>query len=158
MKIKNQKDFWAGIMFIIFGAFFAILGLEYKIGTAAKMGPGYFPTLLGAIVILLGMVISIGSLTPKEIDQKAIRFGWPSLFFILGSVVLFGLLLRPLGLILSLFILIAISSYASRKFLWKSMLINATVLISLCLAIFVWALGLQLSLKPSFLAKLPFIR
>jgi len=153
MKIENQKDFWAGIMFVIFGAFFAILGWQYKIGTAAKMGPGYFPTVLGMIVILLGMVISVGSLTTKETDKKAIKFGWPSLFFILGSVVLFGLLLRPLGLILSLFILIAISSYASKKFSWNSMLLNATVLILMCLAIFVWALGLQLSLRPSFMAN-----
>jgi hypothetical protein len=153
MKLENQKDFGAGILFIILGAFFAILGFQYKIGTAAKMGPGYFPTVLGMIVILLGVIISIGSLTSGVGDKKAVTFGWPPLFFILGSVVLFGLLLRPLGLILSLFILIAISSYASRKFSWKSMLLNATVLILICLAIFVWALGLQLSLGPSFMAR-----
>lgn len=153
MEIKNQKDFWAGLMFVIFGAFFAILGSQYRIGTAAKMGAGYFPTVLGVIVILLGIVISVGSLTTKEIDQKAIKFGWLSLFLILGSVVLFGLLLRPSGLILSLYILIAISGYASKKFSWKSMLLNATVLILICLAVFVWALKLELSLWPSFIAK-----
>ncbi len=152
MKIKNRKDFWAGVMFIIFGAFFAILGSQYRIGTAAKMGPGYFPALLGVIVILLGIAISAISLTTKEIDRKAIKFGWSSLFLILGAVVLFGLLLRPSGLILSLYILIAISSYASKKFSWKSMLLNATVLILICVAIFAWALKLELSLWPSFIS------
>jgi len=153
MQIKNQKDFWAGLMFVIFGAFFAILGSQYRIGTAAKMGAGYFPTVLGVIVILLGIVISAASLTTGEIDQKAFKLGWPSLFLILGSVVLFGLLLRPFGLILSLYMLIAISSYASKNFSWKSMLLNATVLILICLAVFSWALKLELSLWPSFISK-----
>jgi hypothetical protein len=153
MKIKNQKDFWAGIMFLIFGAFFAILGVQYKIGTAAKMGPGYFPTFLGMIVISLGVVISLSSLSATETDHKAAKFGWPSLFFILGSVVLFGLTLRPLGLILSLFILIATSSYASKKFSWKSMLVNSAVLILMCLGIFVWSLQLQIPLSPSFMTN-----
>ena len=153
MEIKNQKDFWAGLMFVIFGAFFAILGSQYRIGTAAKMGAGYFPTVLGVIVILLGIAISAGSLTSKEIDHKAFKFGWPSLFLILGSVVLFGLLLRPFGLIFSLYVLIAICSYASKNFSWKSMLLNATVLILICLAVFAWALKLELSLWPSFISK-----
>ncbi len=153
MKVKNRKDFWAGIMFVICGAFFAIVGMQYKIGTAAKMGPGYFPMLLAMIVVLLGTVISIGSTTTKKTDQKAMGFGWPALVLILGSVVFFGLLLRPLGLVLSLLLLIAMSSYASKKFLWKSMLLNSTVLILICLAIFVWGLGLQLSVWPSFMAN-----
>jgi len=153
MKIKNPQDFWAGIMFVFFGAFFAILGVQYKIGTAAKMGPGYFPTVLGVIVILLGIAISMGSMTFSESDHKAIKFGWPPLFYILGSVVLFGLLLRPLGLILSLFLLIAICSYASRKFSWRSMLLNSAVLILMCVGIFVWALQLQIPLSPAFLAN-----
>jgi len=153
MKIKNQEDFWAGVMFVIFGAFFVILGVQYKIGTAAKMGPGYFPTLLGVIVIFLGIIISGSSLSTTEAGPKTTKFGWPSLFFILGSVVLFGLLLRPLGLILSLFILIATSSYASKKFSWRSMLVNSAVLILMCVAIFVWALQLQIPLSPSFMAN-----
>jgi hypothetical protein len=134
MKIKNQKDFWAGVMFMAFGAFFASFGTQHTIGTAAKMGPSFFPTSLGVIVILLGIVILAGGLS-------------------VGSTALFGLLLKPVGLIVSLLILVVMSSYASHEFSWKATLINAVALIVMCLVIFVWALELQFQLWPSFIGR-----
>jgi len=151
MKIKNQKDFWAGVMFMAFGLFFAGFGTQYSIGTAIRIGPGYFPTALGVIVILLGIVIWVGGLSAKATAEKVDQFKWPTLLLILGPIALFGLLLKPLGLIVSLLILIAISSYASHEFSWKATLINATVLILICLAVFVWALRLEFPLWPSFI-------
>ena len=151
MRIKNQKDFWAGVLFIAFGAFFAGFGLQYRIGTADKMGPGYFPTALGVIVILLGMVTSVGGLSAKATPEKAEKSHLPTLLLILGSVMLFGLLFRPLGLIVSLFLLVAISSYASHEFSLKATLINAAMLIVICLVVFVWGLKLQFQLWPSFI-------
>ncbi len=59
MKVTNQKDFWAGIMFIAFGAFFSIHGREYKFGEAARMGPGYFPTALGVILVVIGLILAL---------------------------------------------------------------------------------------------------
>jgi hypothetical protein len=153
MKIKNQKDFWAGIMFMVFGAFFASFGTRYTIGTAAKMGPGFFPTSLGVIVILLGIIISGGSLSAKASAEKVDKFNFLPLLLILGSTVVFGLLLKPAGLIVSLLMLVFISSYASHEFSWKATLINTAVLIAICLAVFVWALKLQFQLWPSFIGN-----
>jgi hypothetical protein len=151
MKIKNQKDFWAGVMFMAFGLFFAGFGTQYSLGTAIRIGPGYFPTALGVIVILLGIVILVGGLSAKATAEKVDRFNWPTLLLILGSIVLFGLLFRPLGLIVSLFLLVATSSYASHEFSWGATLLNATVLITICLVVFVWGLKLEFPLWPSFI-------
>ena len=93
----------------------------------------------------------MSGLSAKAPAEKVDKFHFPTLLLILGSIVLFGLLLKPLGLMISLFILIAVSSYASHEFSWKAMLINAAVLIGLCLAVFVWGLKLELKLWPSFI-------
>lgn len=153
MNIKNHKDFWAGVLFIAFGFFFAGFGRQYAIGTAAKMGPGYFPTALAVIVILLGAALLAASLSPKAEKQKVDRFHFPALLLILGSVVLFSLLLNLLGLVVSLLVLIGISSYASHEYSLKATLLNATVLILICLTVFVWALKLQFPLWPSFISS-----
>jgi hypothetical protein len=149
MKIKNHKDFWAGVMFAVFGAFFAGAGTQYTFGTAARMGPGYFPTVLGLMLILIGVVVAVGGLSPKAAEQKIDRFAWGTLLLILGPVVLFGLLLNTLGLVACLFLLIAVSSYASHEFSWKAMIGNAVVLIALCLFVFVYALKLQFPIWPA---------
>lgn len=151
MRIKNQKDFWAGIMFMTLGAFFAGFGIQYTIGTSIEMGPGYFPTALGVIVIILGIVTSFGALSVKAKAEKVEKFHFPQLLLILGSIALFGLLLKYLGLIISLFILIACASYASHEFTWKAALANAFILIAMCLLVFIWGLHLQFELWPSFI-------
>ncbi len=153
MRIKSKTDFWAGIMFLAFGGIFAGYGMRYTIGTAAKMGPGYFPMILSTIVILLGMVISLSSVSVRATVEKVEKFDWPVLFVVMGAVVLFALLLKSLGLIISQLILIAFSSYASPKFSWKSTLINAAVLILLCLLLFIWTLKLPFTLWPAFLVS-----
>lgn len=153
MRIKNQKDFWAGIMFIVFGLFFAGFGSQYTIGTATRMGPGYFPTSLGVIVILIGAALSLNSLSAKAGAAKIEKFHFPTIFLVLGSVVVFGLLLKPLGLVLSLFLLVVISSYASHEFALKPTLINALALIFICLVVFVWILNLRLPLWPEFIVN-----
>jgi hypothetical protein len=152
MKIKNQKDFWAGAMFVAFGGLFAGLGSHYTFGSAARMGPGYFPTVLGIILMMLGIVITAGAVSAKATAQQVDRFSWPTLALILGPVILFGLLLGKLGLILCLLILVAVTSYASHEFSWKATVANAAVLIALCLFVFVYALKLQFSIWPAFFA------
>lgn len=151
MHIKNQKDFWAGVMFVLFGGFFAGFGTQYTFGTAARMGPGYFPTVLGLLLIALGVIVAVSGLRSKAQEEKVNKFAWDILLLILGSVVLFGVLLQPLGLILSLFTLILVSSYASHEHTWVATLGNSVVLIGLCLFVFVYALKLQFQLWPSFL-------
>lgn len=152
MRIKNQKDFWSGVMFAGFGAFFAIAGSQYKFGTAAKMGPAYFPIALGLLLVMLGIVIAISGVSANATSGKVDRFAWPTLLLILGPVVLFGLLLSKLGLVLCLVMLIAISSFASHEFSWKGMAANAAILIALCMFVFVYALKLPFALWPAFFA------
>lgn len=149
MKIRNHKDFWAGVLFMSFGAFFVVFSAQYKIGTAAKMEPGYFPTLVGAIVIILGLITTAGSMTSKSAVEKVDRLNMGVLLLLMGSVVAFGLLINPLGLIASMFILIFMSSCASHEFTLKTALITSAALILLCLSLFVWLLKLQMPLWPS---------
>jgi hypothetical protein len=153
MNIRNQKDFWAGIMFVAFGLGFAGLGSTYAFGTAERMGPGYFPTMLGLVLAAIGVVVAIGGLAIKGELEKVKQFAWPTLLFILGPIVLFGLLLNTLGLVACLFLLVAISSYASHEFGWKATLANAAVLIGLSLFVFIYLLNLQFPLWPALLAR-----
>ncbi len=151
MHIKNQKDFWAGVMFILFGGFFAGFGTQYTFGTAARMGPGYFPTVLGIILMVLGLIVAVSGMSSKNSEEKVNKFAWDVLLMILGSVTLFGVLLDPLGLIGSLIVLIMLSSYASHEHTWKASIGNTVVLILLCLFVFVYALSLQFQLWPAFM-------
>ena len=151
MLIRNQKDFWSGVMFAAFGLFFAGFGTRYTFGSAARMGPCYFPTVLGVILVIMGAVIALMALSSKAETQKVDRFSWSTIVLILGSVVLFGLFLPRLGLIISLVTVVLVSSYASHEFGWRAALINTVVLVLLCLFVFVYALSLQFPLWPTFL-------
>ncbi len=153
MKIKKQKDFWTGVMFVAFGSLFWVYGLQYKAGTAARMGAGYFPRLLSVILIFTGLVLSVRSLSAKTVGERVTPFNWRTIVLIVGPVFLFGVLLQPLGMILSLLILIVAVSCASHEFKWRGALINALALISICTVLFVWALKLQFHVWPFFLRR-----
>jgi len=152
MHIRNQKDFWAGLLFAAFGLFFSGFGTRYTFGSAARMGPGYFPTVLGILLIVLGAAIALAALSPKAEEHRVAKFDWRTIVLVLGAVVLFGALLNRGGLILALAAVVIVSSYASHEFGWKATLVNTVVLIVLCLVVFVYALSLQFPLWPTFFA------
>ena len=143
MRIRNQKDVWAGILFVGFGAFFTGMARQYELGEAANMGAGYFPTLLGLIVVAGGM-------SPNAASDRVARFSWRTLIFVLGPVGLFGILLNSLGLVLAIASLIIIASYASHEFRLREALTNAVVLTALSLLVFLWGLNLPFQLWPAF--------
>ncbi|WP_020653105.1 tripartite tricarboxylate transporter TctB family protein [Massilia niastensis] len=149
MQIKNQQDFWAGLLFTAFGLLFAGFGTRYAFGSAADMGAGYFPTLLGVLMTLIGLFVAAGALSPKAEEQKVNRFAWTTLLLVLGSVVLFGLLLEALGLVLCILMVVGVSSYASHEFSWKAAIANAAFLIALSLFVFIYALKLQFPIWPA---------
>lgn len=151
MRIRAADDFWAGVMFVAFGLFFAGFATQYDMGTAARMGPGYFPFWLGVLLCILGVAVALSALSANRPESRVERFDFKILLLILGSVVLFGIALRPLGLFAALFILVAVSSLASHEFGWKAMLINAAVLILLCWLVFIKGLSLVFPLWPAFL-------
>ena len=152
MQITNQKDFFAGLMFAAFGGFVAYLSRQYPMRAAANAGPGYFPFYLGVLLILLGTIIALRALAPKSDAEKIEGVDLRVLLLVPGSVIAFGVLLQPLGLVLTLPAVVIISSLASREFSWKDSLINATVLTALCVGVFVWALKLPFQLWPPFIA------
>ena len=153
MHIRHPKDFLTGIMFMFFGAAAMFFSTDYTIGTAARMGPGYFPFALGAFLAVLGVAILLKSVLGATGSQA-----WPVLHFkpltlVLSSVVLFGLLLRPLGLLGATLVLVIVCSRASHEFRWQEALLNAAVLILIVLVVFVYFLQFQVPVWPSFMTS-----
>ena len=148
-RIRNPKDFWAGVLFILVGTAAIILGSRYNLGTAARMGPGYFPRILGMLLVALGGVLALRAL---RIHGPAIpAWRWWSTLVVLGSVVLFGLIVNHAGLALSTIILIVLASSASSEFRWKEAAVSGLFLAALAVGVFIVGLKLQLPIWPTFL-------
>ena len=151
MKIRNQRDFGAGIMYMVIGLFFAIMATQYPMGSAAKMGPGYFPFFLGILMALLGALVLVRSIRATATIESIPKFNWRVIGLITGSVVLYGVLLPTMGFIVAVFVLVFMSASASHEFHWKGTLVNATFLIIFTYSVFVLGLKLQFPLLPFFL-------
>ena len=150
MKIRNHRDFGAGIMYIVIGLFFAILATQYQMGTAAKMGPGYFPVWLGLLMTLLGFLVLLRSLSAKATIEKIPPFNWRIIGLITGSVLIYGVLLPKMGFLVSVVALVFMSASASHEFHWKGTLVNAIFLTAFTYSVFVLGLKLQFPLLPVF--------
>ena len=152
MKIKSEKDFWSGLMFIVVGIGFAWGALNYSFGTSARPGPAYFPFGLGVIQAALGAVLLFKALT-FEVEGGDPIGPWPLKqgAIILGAVLLFGLTLPKLGMAIALPLLIGVGSLASGEFRIKEVLANCIILTVASWGIFIKGLGLTLPLWPTFL-------
>ena len=149
VRIRNPKDFWAGLLFASVGLAAIVLGSRYNLGTAARMGPGYFPRILGMLLMALGSIIALRAL---RVDGPAVPpWRWWSTGVVLGSVVLFGLIVNTVGLALSTVILIVLASSASSEFRWKEALVSGVFLAALAVGVFIIGLKLQLPIWPTFL-------
>ncbi|GIX23496.1 MAG: membrane protein [Caldimonas sp.] len=154
MRIKSQKDFASGLMFIIVGIAFAWGATEYSFGDSARPGPGYFPFGLGILLAILGALVTFGSLTIETEDGEPIgHIGWKPLFIIVGSVVLFAAALPRLGLLIALPLLVIVASLAGDEFNWRDAIIAAVVLTALSWFVFSWALNLVIPLWPAWLSQ-----
>ena len=161
MKIKSQKDFFAGLMFLVVGVAFAWGATTYTVGTGARMGPGYFPLLLGVLLAIIGAVVMFKSTVVETEGGDLIgKWAWKQIFFIIGANLLFGVLLAGLpsfgipamGLIIAIYGLTFMASLAGSSFNFKEVFILATVLAAGSYVAFVWALALQFPVWPSFIA------
>ena len=151
MKIKSQRDFWSGLMFIVAGAVFAVGATNYSMGSSARPGPGYFPLILSVLMAILGAVVLFKALTIETDDGDPIgAFAWRPLIVIVAAIAVFGLALPRLGMLITVPILIFITSLAGDEFHWKGVLINALVLTVGAWAIFIWGLKLTIPLYPWF--------
>jgi hypothetical protein len=145
-SIRSPKDLLSGLIFVAFGIAAIVLGSAYPLGTAARMGPGYFPRILGILLIVLGAAIVLRSLRVK--GEPLPGWKWRPFLIITISVILFGIVLLPFGLVLSTIMLIIFASFASTEFRLKEALISGVVLAALCVGVFVIGLKLQLPIWP----------
>ena len=151
MKIKNQRDFWAGMMFLVVGIAFAWGATAYSIGSSAKPGPGYFPLGLGLLLALLGAIELFRALTFESEGGGAIGgVAWRPLAIVVGAVALFGYALPHLGFFVALPLLVIVVALAGDEFHLGEALLNAAVLTAFSYAVFIWGLKLVIPLWPVF--------
>ena len=152
MRIKSQKDFWSGVMFVVIGISFAWGATSYTFGSSARPGPGYFPFGLGLLLALLGALVLFKALTIETEGGDPIgSIAWRPLFLIVGAVAL-SALLPKLGMVATLPLVIAVASFAGDEFHWRDVLILSTVLTVGSWLVFVKGLSLTIPLWPTFFA------
>jgi hypothetical protein len=159
--IKSQKDFFSGLMFTVVGASFAYGATSYSVGSGGRMGPGYFPLLLGVILAILGAIVMFKALVVETADGDKIgKWAWKPLFFIISANLLFGILLGGLpsmgipamGLIAAIFGITIVASLAGDDFRLKEVLALSVVLSIGSYLAFVVLLKLQFPVWPTFIA------
>ena len=152
MKIKSQKDFWSGLMFMAVGIAFAWGSTNYNFGSSARPGPGYFPFGLAVLMALLGAFLFFESLTIETEDGERIGpWAWKPLIMITATVAIFGWMLPHMGMVVALPILVIVAALAGDEFHWKDALINSAILTAGSWVIFIWGLKLTIPLWPTFI-------
>ena len=160
MNIKSQKDFFSGLMFMGVGVAFAWGATTYKVGEGARMGPGYFPLILGVLMAILGIAITFKSLVVETVGGDKIgKWAWKPLVYIIAANLLFGVLLGGLpsiklpamGLIVGIYVLTFVASMAETGWKVKNTFILATVLAVGSYIAFVKVLKLQFAVWPAFI-------
>lgn len=160
MNIKSQKDFFSGLMFMGIGVAFAWGATTYNVGSGARMGPGYFPLMLGILMTILGALITFKALAVETTGGDKIgKWAWKPLFFVILANLVFGVLLAGLpniklpafGMIIAIYALTFIASMAEPGWKFKNTFILATVLAVGSYVAFVMALKLQFQVWPEFI-------
>ncbi|MBP6898365.1 MAG: tripartite tricarboxylate transporter TctB family protein [Pseudacidovorax sp.] len=161
MKIQSQKDFFSGLMFTGVGTAFAMGATSYNVGDAARMGPGYFPLMLGVVLALLGLLVIAGSLARGDgSDGRIGAIAWRPLTLIICANLAFGVLLGGLpsiglpamGLVLAIYALTFIASRAGPSYSFRTTLILATLLAVGSYLVFIIGLKLQFQVWPTFIS------
>lgn len=146
--MSNAKDFWAGVLYVLVGLAAIVLARDYGMGTATKMGPAYFPTVLGGLLALIGVASIFRSFVSK--GEPIGKFTIKGTLYVCGSTVLFGVLLRGAGVVVALIVLVLVSAYASIKFRIGAAALLAIGLTVASVLVFVRGLGIPLPLVGSW--------
>ena len=161
MRIKSQKDFFAGLLYMGIGIAFAWGATNYNIGDGARMGPGYFPLLLGIVLAVIGAIVMIRAMVVETADGEPIgQWAWKPLIFIILANFLFGILLGgvpslgipALGVMVGIIVLTLVAAYAGPEFKLKEVIILAIILAVGSYVVFIWGLNLQMQVWPSFIS------
>ena len=149
MLDRNPRDFWAGLIYLVLGIGVLWIGRGYSVGTSARMGPGYFPAVLGGLLMLFGVIsVARSFMRPGEAVSA---IAWKPVALVLGGTVLFGLLLERAGLIVALPVLIVVSALASRHTRLDATSVAALVgIVAFCVLVFVKGLGVPMPLLGSW--------
>lgn len=143
--IQGPKDFWAGVIYFVLGTGFVVVARDYSFGTAIRMGPGYFPTVLGGLLALVGLISIVRGV--RHAGTRIAPFAWRPVVFVSLSLILFGMLLTGGGLIVALAALLLCAPVAGSPFGYSlTGALAAIALIVFCAVVFVEALGLPLPL------------
>lgn len=145
LKIKNPEDFWSGLLFIGFGILAMVISSDYPMGSASRMGPGYFPTYLGAGTAILGAIITMTSLK-TEGGSKIKPFAWRAMILLGLGFAIIGWGMDNIGFVPSLFLLIFCAALAGKEFRLMEVLIMSVVLIAGCIGLFIYGLELPFPL------------
>ncbi len=159
MKIGNQKDFWGGVIFAVLGLLFAVIAYGIKIGDQvlipgyamgipARMGPAFFPFWLGVILFALGAIIAMVGLRHAGPPEGFPVFHWKPNFYVLGAVVLFGVILKAVGMLIAGIVLVVVACIGSPDFQLKRSVVLGVVLSIFCALVFVFGLKLPIPLCP----------
>lgn len=144
MKIRSQEDFWSGLMFIGFGVAAIIISRDYPMGSASRMGPGYFPTMIGGMLVVIGAIVSAVSLRTQG---KGIgTWPWRAMMLMSFAFMLFAWGMEHIGFIPSLALLIVVSALSTPHYRWKEILIETVVMIAGSWAVFIYGLELPFPL------------
>ncbi|MEZ5649321.1 MAG: tripartite tricarboxylate transporter TctB family protein [Burkholderiaceae bacterium] len=151
MNPRDHQDFFAGLMFIIIGAAFGSAAGNYDMGTASRMGPGYFPVVLSGLLVVLGLVILVGAFRKGAPHLSVEPIVWRPLVTVLGAIALFAFALPKLGFVLSMIVLIVVSSLAAHDSRLRDTMISCLVLLVFSWVVFVQLLEVQFPTWPTFL-------
>ncbi|MDO8874527.1 MAG: tripartite tricarboxylate transporter TctB family protein [Pseudolabrys sp.] len=149
--IRNPRDFYAGLLFVAFGVVALVIVQSYAIGTAARMGPGYFPRLLGILLVGGGIIQALIGLRSKS--EIAVEWHWRPLLMLLIGVALFIVMTPWLGLIVATLVTSLVAMAASRDFRWQEALPVGAILGGAAAAVFVYGLGIPLPVWPWFMGR-----
>ncbi|RJF99400.1 tripartite tricarboxylate transporter TctB family protein [Noviherbaspirillum saxi] len=140
--IRNPKDFWSGAIFIVIGLAGVFIGRDYSMGSAGRMGPAYFPTILGSLLAIIGAIAVVRSLLTS--GEAVGKFTIKGMTLVIVSTLLFGILVRGAGLAIAVVLLVMLSGLASIRFKVGPFLIVAVGLAAFSVLVFVKALGLPM--------------
>ena len=142
--VRNPRDFWSGLIFAVTGAAAVVLGRESAMGTTTKMGPGYFPTVLGLLLAGVGLALLVRAFVTRGAPLRG--FAVRALVLVLVATVLFGVIVRGAGMLVALVVLVLVSAGASRLVRWRATLVLAVGLATFSALVFVKLLGLPIPL------------
>lgn len=145
-SIRGKQDVLAGLLFLFFGLAAVVLARNYPFGTSMRMGPGYFPTILGGLLAVLGAGVIVRGLLVR--DEPMGRFELGPTLLILSAVALFALTVERLGIVLSVTLVVLVSALPSGHFRWHEVIVLALLMVGLAVGLFTYGLGLPFKVFP----------